>query len=53
MHRAYDRSPDFATKHGPMWGYRWAGERGIKMDGSKEQEPPAWVSSYTESGETP
>lgn len=53
MHPAYERSPDFATKYGPMWGYRWARERGIKVDGSKEQEPPAWVSSYTESGETP
>jgi len=29
-----------------MWAYRWAKERGIKVDGSKEPEPPAWVASY-------
>lgn len=34
------------TKYGPMWGYRWARERGTKVDGSKEPEPPAWISAY-------
>jgi peptidoglycan/xylan/chitin deacetylase (PgdA/CDA1 family) len=41
------QSPDtFITKYGPMWGYRWARERGVKVDGSKEPDPPAWVAAY-------
>jgi peptidoglycan/xylan/chitin deacetylase (PgdA/CDA1 family) len=43
---AYQRSPAFATRFGPMWAYRWARERGIKIDGSLEKEPPGWVSAY-------
>ena len=34
------------AKHGPMWGYRWAEELGVKVDGSLESEPPAWVFQY-------
>ncbi len=45
---AYQRSPAFATPYGPMWGYRWARERGIKVDGSLEKEPPKWVTTYAE-----
>jgi peptidoglycan/xylan/chitin deacetylase (PgdA/CDA1 family) len=45
---AYQRSPAFATKFGPMWGYRWARERGVKVDGSLEKEPPTWVVHYAE-----
>jgi len=38
------RQPDtFFTKFGPMWGYRWAKERNVKVNGSLEPEPPAWV----------
>ncbi|MGO8757187.1 MAG: polysaccharide deacetylase family protein [Terracidiphilus sp.] len=41
------QTPDTAiTEYGPMWGYRWARERGKKVDGSKEPEPPAWISAY-------
>ncbi len=45
---AYQRSPAFAARFGPMWGYRWARERRIKVDGSLEKEPPQWVASYAE-----
>ncbi|MDH4745626.1 polysaccharide deacetylase family protein [Sphingomonas sp. CBMAI 2297] len=45
---AYRESPRVATKYGPMWGYRWANERQVKVDGSKEQEPPEWVARYAE-----
>ena len=38
------RTPEtVATKFGPMWGYRWARTLGIRVDGSKEPEPPQWV----------
>jgi peptidoglycan/xylan/chitin deacetylase (PgdA/CDA1 family) len=41
------QAPDtFVAKYGPMWGYRWAQELGKKVDGSKEPEPPAWISTY-------
>jgi peptidoglycan/xylan/chitin deacetylase (PgdA/CDA1 family) len=41
------RTPDtFVSRFGPMWGYRWAQLLGVRVDGSKEQEPPAWVTSY-------
>lgn len=45
---AYAQSPRVATKFGPMWGYRWARERGVTVDGSREQEPPEWVNRYAE-----
>ena len=34
------------TKYGPMWGYRWAKERGVKVNGKLEPDPPAWVTEY-------
>ena len=37
-------------RFGPMWGYRWARERRVPFDGSREQEPPAWLQSYAETG---
>jgi hypothetical protein len=41
------RGPDtFVTRFGPMWGYRWSRERGIKVDGRLEPEPPKWISEY-------
>jgi peptidoglycan/xylan/chitin deacetylase (PgdA/CDA1 family) len=41
------RSPDsLVTMYGPMWGYRWARERGVKVDGSLEPEPPQWITDY-------
>jgi hypothetical protein len=27
-------------------GYRWAHERGVKVDGSKEPEPLTWIAEY-------
>lgn len=43
---AYATPDSFVTKFGPMWGYRWANVRGVKVDGSKETEPPAWIGQY-------
>jgi peptidoglycan/xylan/chitin deacetylase (PgdA/CDA1 family) len=41
------RTPEtFITKYGPMWGYRWARELNVKVDGSLESDPPKWVSDY-------
>lgn len=48
---AYSAMPAVATKFGPMWAYRWARERQVKVDGRLEQEPPAWISAYA--GEMP
>jgi peptidoglycan/xylan/chitin deacetylase (PgdA/CDA1 family) len=45
---AYAEPPETATRFGPMWGYRWARDRGITVDGRLEQEPPEWVSDYAE-----
>ena len=44
------RTPDyFVSQYGPMWGYRWAAERHLKVDGKLEPEPPKWILSYTDS----
>ncbi len=43
---AYLAMPAVATKFGPMWAYRWARERQVRVDGRLEQEPPAWISAY-------
>jgi peptidoglycan/xylan/chitin deacetylase (PgdA/CDA1 family) len=43
---AYSIPDTLVVKDGWMWGYRWARERHIKVDGSAEREPPAWISSY-------
>jgi hypothetical protein len=43
---AYRGSDTFVTKFGPMWGYRWSRERGVKVDGRLEPEPPQWISDY-------
>lgn len=50
---AYRTPPAYATRFGPMWGYRWARERGVRIAGLKEQEPPAWVQTYAETGTPP
>jgi len=42
----YQAPETFITKYGPMWGYRWARERNVKVDGSLEPEPPKWVTEY-------
>lgn len=36
--------PDtFVTQYGMMWGYRWAKEKNVKVDGRLEPEPAQWV----------
>ena len=42
------RTPDtFITKYGPMWGYRWARELGVEVNGKLEPEPPEWILNYS------
>ena len=43
---AYKTPDTFATPYGWMWGYRWAKELNVKVDGSQEPEVPAWVTAY-------
>lgn len=43
---AYETPDTFVTPNGWMWGYRWAKERKVTVDGSLETEPPAWISKY-------
>lgn len=45
---AYRRPLSYTTKYGPMWGYRWAKDRSVRIDGSLEREPPEWIVSYGE-----
>ena len=40
------RTPEAVTRFGPMWGYRWAEARGVKVNGKLEPEPPQWVLDY-------
>ncbi|MGA2597841.1 MAG: polysaccharide deacetylase family protein [Bryobacteraceae bacterium] len=43
------KTPDtYVTKFGPMWGYRWAAELGIKVNGRLETEPSSWILSYAD-----
>jgi len=42
----YKQPDTYITTNGPMWGYRWAKERGVKVNGKLEPEPPAWVTDY-------
>ena len=43
---AYRTPETYITKFGPMWGYRWASERKVKVNGSLETEPPPWILEY-------
>ena len=43
---AYRTPETFITKFGPMWGYRWANERHVKVNGSLEADPPQWILQY-------
>jgi len=29
-----------------MWGYRWARELGVKVNGNLETDPSAWIVHY-------
>lgn len=37
---AYAVPDTYVTKYGPMWGYRWAQQLGVKVDGRLEPQPP-------------
>lgn len=43
---AYALPETYITRYGPMWGYRWAQEKHVKVDGRNEPDPPAWISQY-------
>jgi peptidoglycan/xylan/chitin deacetylase (PgdA/CDA1 family) len=43
---AFDTPDTFVTKYGWMWAYRWAKDLGVRVNGSLESEPPAWVLQY-------
>ncbi|MDV6330046.1 polysaccharide deacetylase family protein [Asticcacaulis sp. 201] len=47
---AYAIPTTYATKFGPMWGYRWAKEKDVHVDGSLEKDPPAWITDYAKAG---
>jgi len=42
----YQQPDTYITSYGPMWGYRWAKERGVKVNGKLEPDVPAWVTEY-------
>jgi peptidoglycan-N-acetylglucosamine deacetylase len=42
---AYSIPDTYVTQYGWMWGYRWAKERNIQVNGSLEPEPPQWLLS--------
>jgi peptidoglycan/xylan/chitin deacetylase (PgdA/CDA1 family) len=43
---AYSIPDTLIARDGLMWGYRWARERNVKVDGSAEREPPPWIANY-------
>lgn len=43
---AYGTPDTYATPYGWMWGYRWAKELGVKVNGALETEPPPWIAQY-------
>ena len=44
--KAYSIPDTFITPYGPMWGYRWAKELNVHVDGKLEPEPPQWLFDY-------
>jgi peptidoglycan/xylan/chitin deacetylase (PgdA/CDA1 family) len=50
---AYKTAETYITDNGPMWGYRWARERNVKVDGSKEPKSPAWIAEYGKESSKP
>src|SRR5262249_55762940 len=40
---AYRQREEYVTKFGPMWGYRWAADRKVKVNGALEPDVPKWV----------
>lgn len=45
---AYSIPDTFITPYGPMWGYRWAKELNVHVEGKLEPEPPQWIFDYLE-----
>lgn len=43
---AFSTPDTYVTAYGWMWGYRWAMERHVKVNGNLETEPPDWVLEY-------
>jgi peptidoglycan/xylan/chitin deacetylase (PgdA/CDA1 family) len=43
---AYGTPDAYTTPYGWMWGYRWAKELGVKVNGALETEPPPWIAQY-------
>lgn len=43
---AYAVPETYITKYGPMWGYRWAKELHVQVNGHDEPNPPAWIEQY-------
>jgi peptidoglycan/xylan/chitin deacetylase (PgdA/CDA1 family) len=43
---AYRTPETYIARFGPMWGYRWANERNVKVNGSLEPDPPKWILDY-------
>jgi peptidoglycan/xylan/chitin deacetylase (PgdA/CDA1 family) len=39
-------TPEFVTQYGWMWGYRWARQLHVSVNGSLETEPSEWVRNY-------
>lgn len=50
---AYTARSTFVSRFGPMWGYRWARERGVKVNGAEEVEPPPWLARYAADAAAP
>ncbi len=44
--RAYAVRETDITRYGLMWGYRWAQELHVEVDGRTEPDPPAWIEEY-------
>jgi len=40
---AYSIPDTYITEYGPMWGYRWAKEKNVHLNGRLEPDPPGWV----------
>jgi peptidoglycan/xylan/chitin deacetylase (PgdA/CDA1 family) len=51
---AYQRPDRFLTRYsksGAMWGYRWAEDLHVRINGNLETEPSAWVIQYGKTNE--
>jgi peptidoglycan/xylan/chitin deacetylase (PgdA/CDA1 family) len=51
--RAYHTPDTYVSQYGPMWGYRWAKERSVKVNGRLESDPPQWIVDYDKPSHPP